>query len=136
MTVFDNENYITTLDKKAVHVIIESCFVFASVWSLCCTINTEYRRPFDQQFKKICNGELDLPKKLTKKILPTSFDRGTIYDYVYFPDKNEWKHWMDLVNKEQLDNFPKNTQVQDIIVTTIDTVRYSFLQEFFIQHEI
>lgn len=48
-------------------------------------------------------------RKLQKKILPPSFDRGTIYDYVYFPDKNEWKQWMDLVNKEQLDNFPKNT---------------------------
>lgn len=93
-----------------VHTIIESCFVFSSVWSVCCTINTEYRKPFDQQFKKICNGELDnMVRKLQKKILPPSFDRGTIYDYVYFPDKNEWKQWMDLVNKEQLDNFPKNT---------------------------
>lgn len=32
--------------------------------------------------------------------MPTLFDRGTIYDYVYFPEKNEWKNWMDLVNKE------------------------------------
>ena len=41
-------------------------------------------------------------KKLQKKILPPAFDRGTIYDYVYFPDKNEWKHWMDLVDKEKI----------------------------------
>ena len=74
--------------------------------------------------------------KLQKKILPSSFDRGLIYDYVYYPEKNEWKHWMDLVNKETLDQFPKNTQVQDVIVTTIDTIRYSYLQEFFIAHEI
>jgi dynein heavy chain len=74
--------------------------------------------------------------KLEKKILPSSFDRGLIYDYVYFPEKNEWKHWMDLVNKDNLDQFPKNTQVQDIIVTTIDTIRYSYLQEFFIMNEI
>ena len=76
-----------------------------------------------------------MTKKLQKKILPTSFDRGLIFDYVYFPEKNEWKAWMDLVNKDTIDQFPKNTQVQDIIVTTIDTVRYSFLQEFFIMHE-
>jgi dynein heavy chain len=74
--------------------------------------------------------------KLEKKILPSSFDRGLIYDYVYFPEKNEWKHWMDLVNKDTLDQFPKNTQVQDIIVTTVDTIRYNHLQEFFIHHEI
>jgi len=51
LTVFDNENFITTLDKKQVHVVIESCFVFSCVWSICCSINTEYRRLFDQKFK-------------------------------------------------------------------------------------
>jgi dynein heavy chain, axonemal len=137
LVVFDNDNFITTLDKKQVHSIIESCFIFSAVWSLCISINTEYRRPFDMQFKKICNGELDTMKvKLEKKILPSTFDRGLIYDYIFFPEKNEWKHWMDLVNKDSLDQFPKGTQVQDIIVTTIDTIRYNFLQEFFIQHEI
>ena len=137
LNVFDNEHFITTLDKKQVHVVIDSCFVFAVVWSLCCTINTEYRRPFDMQFKKICTGELDSMKvKLQRKILPSSFDRGLIYDYVYYPDKNEWKHWMDFVNKDTLDQFPKNSQVQDIIVTTIDTIRYSFLQEFFIMNDV
>jgi len=49
--------------------------------------------------------------KLEKKILPSAFDRGLIYDYVYFPEKNEWKHWMDLVNKDTLDQFPKGSQV-------------------------
>lgn len=112
MTVFDNEAFFNAMDKKAVHTVIESCFVFAAIWSLCITINTEYRKPFDQHFKKICNGEIEhLTKKLQKKILPTLFDRGTIYDYVYFPEKNEWKHWMDLINKETIDQFPKNTQV-------------------------
>lgn len=91
------------LDKKVVHAMIESCFVFAAVWSLCISINTEFRRPLDQHFKKICNGEIEMGKKLTKKILPTLFDRGMIYDYVYFPEKNEWKHWMDLVNKDTID---------------------------------
>jgi hypothetical protein len=137
LTVFDNDNFITTLDKKQIVATIESCFIFSAVWSLCISINTEFRRPFDMQFKKICNGELDTMKqKLEKKILPSTFDRGLIYDYIYFPEKNEWKHWMDLVNKDMLDQFPKGTQVQDIIVTTIDTIRYNFLQEFFIQHEI
>jgi hypothetical protein len=87
LTVFDNDTFITTMDKKQVHSLIESCFVFSVVWSVCVSINTEFRRPFDQQFKKICNGELDSMKvKLQKKILPSSFDRGLIYDYVFFHD--------------------------------------------------
>jgi len=60
--------------------------------------------------------------------MPSEFDRGTIYDYVFFGgDKQYWKHWQDLVNKENLDNYPKGTQVQNIVVTTIDTIRYSHI---------
>ena len=43
---------------------------------------------------------------------------------------------MDLVNKDTIDQFPKDTQVQDIIVTTVDTIRYSHMQELFILHDI
>ena len=63
-------------------------------------------------------------------------DRGAVCDYLYFTEKNEWKNWMDLVNKDTLDQFPKNSQVQDIIVTTVDTLMYSQIQEFFIMNEI
>mmetsp|Transcript_44077 Transcript_44077/g.42707 ORF Transcript_44077/g.42707 Transcript_44077/m.42707 type:complete len:180 (+) Transcript_44077:952-1491(+) len=136
MNVFDNENFINSLDKKAVITVIEHCFVFSAIWSLCVTINTEFRKTFDQHFKKVCNGEIEGIKKLQKKIIPPIFDRGTIYDYVYFPEKNEWKNWMDLTNKEQLDNFPKGTQVQEVIVTTVDTIRYSYMLEMFIQNMI
>jgi dynein heavy chain, axonemal len=34
-------------EKKVKIQIIESSFIFAATWSLCCTINTEFRRPFD-----------------------------------------------------------------------------------------
>ncbi len=36
-------------------------------------------------------------------------DRGTVYDYVYFPEKNEWKAWLDLSNKDDVDKFPKDS---------------------------
>jgi hypothetical protein len=47
MNVFDTESFFNSLDKKAVFSVIESCFVFAATWSLCITINTEFRKPFD-----------------------------------------------------------------------------------------
>jgi dynein heavy chain len=123
-------------DKKEKAQIIEQSFIFAAVWSLCITVNTEFRRPFDLQFKKICNGEIEGLPKLKNKILPSAFDRGTIYDYRYIPDKNEWKNWMDFTNKEDIDKFPKNSIVQEIIVTTNDTIRYGFILEMFIQANI
>jgi hypothetical protein len=42
------------------------------------------------QYKKIINGEVDDAPKLKNKILPGCFDRGTIYDYCYVPETNEW----------------------------------------------
>jgi hypothetical protein len=63
-------------------------------------------------FKKVCNGEIDgLLKFNSRKILPGIMDRGTVYDYIYFPDKNEWKAWLDLTNKDDVDKFPKDAQV-------------------------
>ena len=54
-------------------------------------------------------------------------DRGTIYDYVYFPTEHRWSHWNDLEDKSQIDKFPEGTIVQDIVVTTIDSIRYSYI---------
>jgi hypothetical protein len=62
--------------------------------------------------------------------MPGCMDRGTVYDYVYFSEKNSWSSWMDLSNKDQIDKFPKDSQVQDIVVTTIDKIRYSYIQEY------
>jgi len=63
-------------------------------------------------------------------------NKGTIYDYVFFPDKNEWKPWLSLVDKDSIDKFAKDAVVQDIVVTTIDTIRYSYIQEHCIYNEI
>jgi hypothetical protein len=79
--------------------IVDSSFVFACCWSLCVTINSQYRRPFDIFFKKVCNGEIDgLQKFNNRRILPSAMDKGTIYDYVYNSTTNEWKSWVSLVD--------------------------------------
>jgi hypothetical protein len=51
-------------------------------------------------------------------------DRGMIYDYVYFPLENKWQNWNDLVEMNTRDKFPAGTLVQDIVVTTVDSIRY------------
>jgi dynein heavy chain len=84
----------------------------------------------------VCNGEIDGIPKLKHKVLPGAFDRGTIYDYCYLPETNEWKNWMEFTNKEEIDQFPKGTPVSEIIVTTVDTLRYGYMQELFIMHDI
>jgi len=139
LTVFDGENgdkLYQSMDKKQIGHIIEQSFIMACIWSICVSINTEFRRPFDQQFKKIVNGEIEGLPKLKNKILPSAFDRGTIYDYCYLPESNEWKNWMDFTNKETIDEFPKGSVVNEIIVTTVDVIRYGYMLDMFIQNNI
>ena len=113
-------------------------FLFSVIWSLCVTVNGEFRRPLDQYLKKVLDGSIqELPKfQGNKKLLPAKFDRGLIYDYCYNEKTNEWKGWMEDINKDQIDNFGKNAKVQEIIVTTIDTMRYSYIQKFCILNKI
>jgi dynein heavy chain, axonemal len=43
---------------------------------------------------------------------------------------------MEFTDKDKIDQFPKGSVVQEIIVTTMDTIRYGFLLEMFIMNDI
>jgi dynein heavy chain len=43
---------------------------------------------------------------------------------------------MDGTNKDEIDNFPKGSVPSEIIVTTVDTIRYSYMQELFVVNNI
>lgn len=103
---------------------------------MCVSIDTNSRKKMDQHFKKVCDGQIDGLKKFSKKILHSCFDRGTIYDYVYYSDSNTWKSWLDLSDPGQRDKFQEGTLVQDIVVTTIDSIRYSYILEMNILNNI
>jgi hypothetical protein len=111
-------------DKKTQATIIDSIFIYATVWSVCISIDTFSRKKFDIHVKKICDGQYEGFKKFSKRVLPGVMDRGMIYDYVYFPSENKWTPWNDLVELSTRDKFPAGTLVQDIVVTTVDSIRY------------
>lgn len=48
--------------------------------------------------------------------------------------KGRWVHWNDSIERVNLGD--KNTKIQDIIVPTIDTVRYSYLMDLCINYEV
>jgi dynein heavy chain len=109
---FDDASFTEDLDKRAATAQVDNMFLFAAIWSLCITCDSEFRRPIDMYLKKILEGSLeDLPKfPGNKKILPSKFDRGLIYDYFYDVKGAEWKHWMADVNKDEIDNFARDAQ--------------------------
>lgn len=51
-----------------------------------------------------------------------------------FKGRGCWVHWNESIKKGPLGN--KKTKVQDIIVPTIDTIRYNYLMDFHVSYEV
>uniref|UniRef100_A0A8C2FZU5 Dynein axonemal heavy chain 12 n=1 Tax=Cyprinus carpio TaxID=7962 RepID=A0A8C2FZU5_CYPCA len=110
-------------------------FAFALVWSVggCCDTDSQGR--FDQFLREIISGKAEnypIPATVSRWECPFE-EKGLVYDYSYeFKGKGRWVHWNESIRNAPLGD--KNTKVQDIIVPTIDTVRYTYLMDLCIQY--
>ncbi|XP_072525468.1 dynein axonemal heavy chain 12 isoform X2 [Salminus brasiliensis] len=109
---------------------IMAAFAFALVWSVGGSCDGDSRGRFDKFLKEITSGKSDehpIPATISKWECPFD-DKGLVYDYFYeFKGKGRWIHWHESIKTVTLGD--KNTKVQDIIVPTIDTVRYTYLMD-------
>ncbi|ROL53285.1 Dynein heavy chain 7, axonemal [Anabarilius grahami] len=123
--------------NKNIRTWIMAAFAFALVWSVGGSCDTDSRTRFDQFLKEIISGNAeDYPIPATVSRWECPFDeKGLVYDYSYeFKGKGRWVHWNESIRNVPLGD--KNTKVQDIIVPTIDTVRYTYLMDLCIQYGV
>uniref|UniRef100_A0A8C0K181 Dynein axonemal heavy chain 12 n=1 Tax=Canis lupus dingo TaxID=286419 RepID=A0A8C0K181_CANLU len=60
-------------------------------------------------------------------------EKGLVYDYVYeLKNRGRWLHWNELIKSTNLGE--KHVKIQDIIVPTMDTIRYTFLMDLTITY--
>lgn len=119
--------------------LIEPWFVFALVWSVGCTGDSDGRKTFDAYLRKAMATH--------KMTLPFPAD-GLVYDYRLTDDGNwttkdleggdelkpltvAWKKWIDFIPAFTID--PRD-DFASIIVPTIDTQRYSHLVEMLVNN--
>lgn len=104
-------------------------FVFAFFWSIGGSLHiSSERKQFDLFAKRLFGKDIVIPDKECKKIsLP---ERGTLYDYLF---KSDWSLWTDEIVMEEIS---AKKRLNEIIVPTTDTVRYSFLLKLNIFSEI
>ncbi|KAI5612480.1 dynein heavy chain 12, axonemal isoform X1 [Silurus asotus] len=105
-------------------------FAFSLVWSVGGSCDGDSRERFDKFLREILIGQSEkhpIPAAVSKWECPFN-EKGLVYDYYYeFKGKGHWIHWNESIKNVTLGD--KNTKVQDIIVPTIDTVRYTYLMD-------
>ncbi|XP_061590831.1 dynein axonemal heavy chain 12 [Cololabis saira] len=124
-------------EGKNVRTWIMAAFAFSLVWSVGGSCDTDSREKFSEFFRVILSGETSehpTPEAVGKWECPMD-EKGLVYDYFYeFKGRGKWINWNEAIKNVILGD--KNTKVQEIIVPTIDTVRYTFLMDLCISHGV
>uniref|UniRef100_A0A8C9MJV0 Dynein axonemal heavy chain 12 n=1 Tax=Serinus canaria TaxID=9135 RepID=A0A8C9MJV0_SERCA len=114
---------------------LQGCFAFAVIWSIGGICDGDSRTIFDNFLRETLSGESEtnpMPENLGTWECPLE-EKGLVYDYMYqLKGKVGWAHWNEFI--EQISYSDKNVKIQDIIVPTMDTVRYTYLLDLFITH--
>ncbi|XP_025934664.1 dynein heavy chain 12, axonemal [Apteryx rowi] len=122
--------------NKNIRTWIMGCFAFSAVWSIGGTCDADSRILFDTFLRETLSGKSEInpvPKSVGKWECPFD-EKGLVYDYMYeMKGKGRWVHWKEFIKNIKYSN-NKNVKIQDIIVPTMDTVRYTYLMELFITH--
>uniref|UniRef100_A0A672VCY4 Dynein axonemal heavy chain 12 n=1 Tax=Strigops habroptila TaxID=2489341 RepID=A0A672VCY4_STRHB len=126
---------IRTWIMTLISLPLQGCFAFATVWSIGGTCDGDSRIIFDNFLRETLAGKSEtnpVPESVGK--WECFFEeKGLVYDYMYeLKGRGSWVHWNTLIKNANFDD--KNVKIEDVIIPTMDTVRYTFLLELFIAH--
>ncbi|XP_061837093.1 dynein axonemal heavy chain 12-like [Nerophis lumbriciformis] len=125
----------TETGDKIIRTWIMAAFLFSLMWTVGGSCDSNSRDKFSEFLRDVVCGRIEghpIPEVVGKWECPVD-EKGLVYDYFYeFKGKGKWVHWNDAIKNVSLGDI--NTKVQDIIVPTIDSVRYTFLTEMCINH--
>eukprot|EP01022_Parablepharisma_sp_SALTPOND_P023040 TRINITY_DN476_c0_g1_i1.p1 TRINITY_DN476_c0_g1~~TRINITY_DN476_c0_g1_i1.p1 ORF type:complete len:4333 (+),score=667.47 TRINITY_DN476_c0_g1_i1:7842-20840(+) len=123
------KDFVQQREHKVMIAAIQSAFLYAFIWSVCASISRD-RKMFDMEIKRFFASN-----KKYSKVLPTQLTDATIYDATLLVSKDEvsWKSWVQLREEPPI---PPRINPQEIIVTTVDTIRYAELLQMFIENEL
>ncbi|XP_028914074.1 dynein heavy chain 3, axonemal isoform X2 [Ornithorhynchus anatinus] len=133
------ENEEESLTNQQIFLWLQGLFLFAVVWTVGGTINSDSRKKFDVFFRNLLLGMDDSnprPKsvKLTKNnIFP---ERGSVYDFYFLKHSSgQWNTWTDYITKEE-ETIPPGTKVSELIIPTMETARQTFFLNVYLKHEV
>ena len=145
MDEFHDEEKFKTLNEREVASWLECIFLFSCVWSLGASVDNDGRNKFNELFRELLDGPLSLDTKQKFHILDMVQgpsrpylcpfpSKGLVYDYRFIKEgMGKWELWI-----EEIKDAPpigKDMQFSEIIIPTIDTVRYTYLVKQLVEHQ-
>eukprot|EP00818_Percolomonas_sp_WS_P004771 CAMPEP_0117446884 /NCGR_PEP_ID=MMETSP0759-20121206/6580_1 /TAXON_ID=63605 /ORGANISM="Percolomonas cosmopolitus, Strain WS" /LENGTH=4305 /DNA_ID=CAMNT_0005239183 /DNA_START=148 /DNA_END=13065 /DNA_ORIENTATION=- len=117
---------------------VEGLFVFALIWGLGGTVDHSGRKKFNAYFREVIQQETSIVED-EKKGKAKSFkfsepfpEKDTVYDFFFEKSRKKWTNWALQVQKPQIAD---DSLFAEIIVPTIDTVRYTYLLDHLIRND-
>lgn len=125
---------------------LKGVFFFSCIWGLGGALNEPSRERFSELFRAISNkdfpeelveqlgfpSELHVPQ-LTKPYIFVVPKNGTVFDYRFIKEgKGKWKPWADEIALAP--PLPRDIPVNQIIITTIETIRVCALLDLLVRH--
>nr|KAJ3421411.1 Dynein heavy chain 1, axonemal [Polyrhizophydium stewartii] len=112
------------IEANDLKVVVEPQFLFALVWSVGATGDTEGRKKFDTWLRGQFGAKppaIHMPHE------------GSVYDVMFDVDKKDWINWMDMLNEGEAQGGGSKGG-SDVIVQTMDTVRNTFLIDILLKN--
>ena len=101
---------------------MEPLFVYALIWSIGCTTDSEGRDKFALRVKEIMGKE-------NEHRFPSG---GSVYDYCYNKENKEWQIWTDTVSPFNIVGSPG---YNEIIVPTFDSIRMKYICKLLVMNK-
>ena len=130
--------------EEQTEAYLEGVFFFSIVWSVGASMGSDGRTAFDSLLKEIISGPLseetskafrllekvDAPSRPCRCPIP---EEETLYEYRFIKeDMGRWEAWEEQIKNP--DPIGKELAFNEIIVPTIDTVRYMYLMDVLVSH--
>ncbi|XP_041119882.1 dynein heavy chain 7, axonemal isoform X1 [Polyodon spathula] len=145
MDEFTDESKIKSMNERDVCSWLEGIFVFSLVWSVGASGQEDGRVKFDKLVREILEGPLSEETKMRYNILhhvePPAKQltvpvpkEGTIYEYKFIKEgSGRWELWTEALASAPA--IPRDVQFNEIIVPTLDTIRYTALMQLLTTHQ-
>ena len=114
---------VNKVDLEILYKSIYNIYFFATVWSIGITTREDGREKFNTYLRDFMKQKI--PEEDVADVLFP--EEGTVYDYYFDYEKDEWKNWNTLLSYPQID---VRAEYTDIIIPTIDSVRYCYILKY------